>query len=129
MPTVDAIIEYGGGIVLVERRNPPSGWALPGGFVDYGESLESAVVREAREETNLRLEDLRQLHSYSDPGRDRRMHTITTVFTARGVGELRAGDDAGRVKVFRSDELPMSMAFDHRAILEDYLTRRWRRGS
>jgi len=126
VPTVDAIIVYRGGIVLVERLNPPPGWALPGGFVDYGESLEAAVAREAREETNLELEDVRQFHTYSDPGRDPRMHTVTTVFSARGVGELMGGDDACRAEVFLADELPATMAFDHRAILEDYLSGRWR---
>lgn len=129
IPTVDAIIEYEGGIVLVERVNPPPGWALPGGFVDYGESLEEAVIREAREETNLELQDLRQFHTYSDPRRDCRMHTVTTVFAARGVGRLRAGDDAGRTSVFWPDELPSEMAFDHRAIIEDFLADRWRHGS
>jgi len=125
IPTVDVIIEYEGGIVLIERRNPPLGWALPGGFIDYGESAEAAVVREAMEETSLRLEGLRQFHVYSDPTRDRRMHTITTVFTALGVGEARAADDARALKVFRGDEIPSEMAFDHRSILEDYLSDRW----
>ncbi|MBD3347756.1 MAG: NUDIX domain-containing protein [Candidatus Eisenbacteria bacterium] len=124
VPTVDIIIEYEGGIVLVERRNPPHGWALPGGFVDYGESVESAAAREAREETGLELRDLRQFHVYSEPGRDCRMHTMTTVFTARGVGKLMAADDARSAKVF-SDELPETMAFDHRRIIEDYRSGRW----
>lgn len=127
VPTVDIIIEHGGGIVLIERRNPPPGWALPGGFIDYGESAEDAAVREAMEETNLRLEGLRQFHVYSDPRRDCRMHTITTVFAARGVGEARAADDARTVRVFAPGEIPGEMAFDHRAILEDYLADRWSR--
>ncbi|MBC8019494.1 MAG: NUDIX hydrolase, partial [Verrucomicrobia bacterium] len=81
-PTVDIIIETGSGIVLIERKNPPHGWALPGGFVDYGESLEAAAVREAREETSLEVSNLRLLGCYSDPGRDDRMHTISTVYVA-----------------------------------------------
>jgi ADP-ribose pyrophosphatase YjhB (NUDIX family) len=125
VPTVDIIIEYEGGIVLIERRNPPPGWALPGGFIDYGESAEDAAIREAMEETGLGLEGLRQFHVYSDPKRDCRMHTITTVFAARGVGEARAADDARALKVFRLDEIPNEMAFDHRSILEDYLSGRW----
>jgi 8-oxo-dGTP diphosphatase len=126
VPTVDIIIEYDGGIVLVERRNPPHGWALPGGFVDYGESVEAAAAREAREETGLELRDLAQFHVYSDPGRDPRMHTMTTVFVARGEGNLEAADDALSASVFH-DELPSQMAFDHRRIVEDYRTDRWRR--
>jgi 8-oxo-dGTP diphosphatase len=125
LPTVDAIIEFGGGIVLVERRNPPRGWALPGGFVDYGESVEDAVVREAREETGLELWDLRQFHVYSDPRRDSRGHTITTVFVARGEGALSAADDAKAVRVFHAGALPGEIAFDHREILGDYLAGRW----
>ena len=97
--TVDAIIEVSGGIVLVQRSSPPLGFALPGGFVDYGETLEDAVRREAREETDLELLDLAQLHTYSDPARDPRFHTVTTVFTARADGTPRAGDDAAGIKV------------------------------
>ena len=121
MPTVDVIIAVGGGIVLVERRNPPGGWALPGGFIDYGETAEEAAVREAREETGLALDDLRQFRVYSAPDRDPRMHTLTVVFSARGSGEPRAGDDAAAARVFPVEELPREMAFDHRAILDDYL--------
>ncbi|NTV29664.1 MAG: NUDIX hydrolase, partial [Candidatus Omnitrophica bacterium] len=91
---VDIIIEVDGGIVIIERSNPPFGWALPGGFVDRGESLETAARREAREETSLELEELKQFRTYSDPARDPRFHTITTMFTARGVGTPKAGDDA-----------------------------------
>ncbi len=120
VPTVDIIIEYEGGIVLIERLNPPSGWALPGGFIDYGESAEAAASREAREETGLDLACLRQFRVYSDPRRDSRMHTITIVFVARGEGTLAAGDDARRAVVTRPDTLPEEMAFDHRAIIEDY---------
>jgi 8-oxo-dGTP diphosphatase len=124
-PTVDVIIEMDGGIVLVERKNPPHGWALPGGFVDYGESVEKAAAREVEEETGLTLANLTQFHVYSDPRRDPRMHTLTTVFVARGEGELRAADDALDARVFR-DELPERIAFDHRAIIEDYRSGRWR---
>ena len=126
VPTVDIIIEYRGGIVLIERKNPPYGWAIPGGFVDYGESLEAAAVREAREETSLEVELGCQLHTYSDPERDPRQHTITTVYVASGRGELRARDDARRARVFTREQLPAVMAFDHRQILEDYFTGRWR---
>jgi len=125
VPTVDVIVEYRGGIVLVERRHPPHGWALPGGFIDYGESAEDAAVREAREETGLGLSDLAQFHVYSDPKRDCRMHTMTIVFTARGEGSLQGGDDALAARVFAPDELPERMAFDHRRILEDYLSGRF----
>ncbi|GAB4388657.1 MAG: NUDIX hydrolase [Thermodesulfovibrionales bacterium] len=120
VPTVDIIIEYQGGIVLIARRNPPLGWALPGGFVDYGETLEEAAVREAREETGLSVELTRQFHTYSDPRRDPRGHTISTVFVARGTGSLRAADDAAEAGVFTEGSLPGDIAFDHRGILEDY---------
>jgi ADP-ribose pyrophosphatase YjhB (NUDIX family) len=121
VPTVDIIISLGGGIVLIERANPPHGWALPGGFIDYGESAEAAAAREALEETGLRLERLLQFRVYSDPGRDPRMHTITTVFTADGRGALRADDDARSAAVFMLDRLPVELAFDHRRIIEDYI--------
>lgn len=119
-PTVDIIIEYQDGIVLVERKNPPHGWALPGGFVDYGESLESAAIREAREETSLEVSNLQLLGCYSDPARDDRMHTISTVYIADGFGLLQAADDAANVGVFQRDALPVRLCFDHAAILEDY---------
>lgn len=119
-PTVDIIIELEGGIVLIERRNEPFGWALPGGFVDYGESLESAAVREAREETSLQISNLRLLGCYSDPARDARMHTISTVYMATGEGVPRAADDAQNLAVFRLDCLPERLCFDHAQILADY---------
>lgn len=123
--TVDAIIETPGGIVLVKRSNPPLGFALPGGFVDYGESLEEAVRREAREETGLDLLAIRQFHTYSDPSRDPRFHTITTVFSARAVGEPRAGDDAADVRVVRLEEIDkLAFAFDHKQVLEEWRERR-----
>jgi 8-oxo-dGTP diphosphatase len=124
VPTVDIIIEYGGGVVLIQRANEPHGWALPGGFVDYGESLEEAAAREAMEETGLRVELRRQMHTYSDPARDPRKHTISTVYVALGRGGLRAGDDAAGAEVFTRETLPGGIVFDHRRILEDYFTRR-----
>ncbi len=120
VPTVDTIVEKDKGIVLINRKNPPSGWALPGGFVNYGESLEEAARRETKEETNLEIKELRQFRVYSNPKRDPRCHTITTVFTARGQGKLKARDDAKKIKVFGREELPQDLAFDHRQILEDY---------
>ncbi|MBM3246491.1 MAG: NUDIX hydrolase [Candidatus Omnitrophica bacterium] len=120
--TVDAIIEIGDGIVAIKRSNPPFGWALPGGFVDYGESLEEAVTREAKEETNLDLINLKQFHTYSEPTRDPRFHTIGTVFIAQGKGSPKAGDDAGALKVIKLSEIKdLDFAFDHKQIIQDYL--------
>ena len=118
--TVDIIIRYGGGIVLIERKNRPFGWALPGGFVDVGESLEDAAVREAREETSLDVSLIEQFHAYSDPNRDLRFHTASMVFIASGAGELKGRDDARRAAVFTEDTLPGEIAFDHRRIIGDY---------
>lgn len=117
--TVDLILEVDGGIVLVERKYPPLGWALPGGFVEWGETLEDAAVREAKEETGLDVALVRQFHAYSDPGRDLRGHTVSVVFLATASGEAVAGDDAGRVEVFPVDALP-ELAFDHARILADW---------
>jgi len=125
IPTVDIIIDYEGGIILIKRKNPPEGWALPGGFVDYGESLETAAVREAKEETGLDVELIRQFHSYSDPKRDPRHHTITTVFVAKAKGKAVAGDDAKETGIFSKTNLPDQIAFDHREILNDYFTGRY----
>jgi ADP-ribose pyrophosphatase YjhB (NUDIX family) len=122
--TVDAIIEVPTGVVLVKRSNPPLGYALPGGFVDYGESLEAAVRREAMEETGLELQDLKQFHTYSEPARDPRFHTITTVFSARAAGTPRAGDDAAEVHVVPRDSLAgLSFAFDHGQVLKEWVRR------
>jgi len=121
-PTVDIIIEMeDGGIVLIKRKNPPISWALPGGFVDYGESLEHAAIREAKEETSLEITLKSQLHTYSDPQRDPRKHTITTVFIAVATGKPSASDDAHEIGIFTRDKLPHPLAFDHEKILRDYL--------
>ena len=127
-PTADCVIRFQAedgreGIVLIWRKNEPVGWAIPGGFVDYGESVEDAVRREMKEETNLDLEDLELVGVYSDPDRDPRFHTISTVFTARGVGELDAGDDADRAAVFPLDDLPPDeeIVFDHNRIISDFM--------
>ncbi len=125
VPTVDIIIRQGEGIILIKRKNPPPGWALPGGFVDYGETLEDAAIREAQEETGLNIKNLRQFHSYSDPRRDSRQHTISTVFVADAEGTAQAGDDAGDLGVFHPGNLPEEMAFDHRQIVDDYFRRRY----
>jgi ADP-ribose pyrophosphatase YjhB (NUDIX family) len=121
-PTVDIIIRIGNGIVLIERKNPPYGWALPGGFVDYGESLETAAVREAKEETSLDVRLISQFRAYSDPDRDPRHHTITVVFIAEADGTPKAADDAISAKVFTLDDLPENLAFDHRKICMDYFS-------
>ncbi len=119
-PTVDIIIELDGDrIVLIERKNPPHGWALPGGFVDEGEPLWRAAVREAEEETGLVVTLTDQLHTYSAPDRDPRQHTISTVFIGRAQGEPRAGDDAAKVMTATADHWP-ELAFDHARILADY---------
>ena len=121
IPTVDIIIEIESkGIILIKRENPPYGWAIPGGFVDYGESLEGAAVREAKEETNLDVKLTRQFHTYSDPKRDPRHHSISTVYIGRGKGKPKAKDDAIEIGVFNESNLPDEIAFDHRSILMDY---------
>jgi ADP-ribose pyrophosphatase YjhB (NUDIX family) len=124
IPTVDLIIEISAngksGIILIERRNPPFGWALPGGFVDYGESLEQAAIREALEETSLNVHLLNQFHSYSDPARDPRQHTITTVYIASATGNPKAADDAINLDIFQENHLPKPIVFDHQLIIQDY---------
>ena len=122
-PTVDIIIEINGGIVLIQRKNPPYGWAIPGGFVDYGETLEAAAVREAGEETSLDVELVSPLGAYSDPDRDPRQHTISFVYVARAEGTPRAADDASDARIFKMDVLPENLAFDHDRILRDYYER------
>jgi len=122
-PTVDLILMDAGrsGVFLVERKNPPHGWALPGGFVEWGESLEEAARREGEEETSLRIRVEEQFRAYGDPDRDPRFHTITVVFAAVGTGDARGADDARSVRFFRWEELPEKMAFDHRGILGEFL--------
>lgn len=122
--TVDIIIEHEKGIVLIERKNQPQGWALPGGFVDYGETVEAAATREAKEETGLELNNLRQFRVYSNPDRDPRGHTVSVVFTAKGTGTPRADTDAKNLKVFGKTDLPANIVFDHRKILADYFSSR-----
>ncbi len=118
--TVDTIIQTTGGIVLIERRNPPPGWALPGGFVDVGESVEAAARREALEETGLDITLIQQFHTYSDPARDTRGHTVSVVFLAAATGIPKGGDDARRAAVFPLNALPTPLAFDHGQIISDY---------
>ena len=121
LPTIDIIIELtGGGVVLIERKNIPYGWALPGGFVDYGESLEAAAVREAKEETSLEVQLIEQFYTYSDPSRDPRKHTISTVYIAAAQGIPQGADDAKRAKIFTKGQLPNPIVFDHPRILNDY---------
>jgi 8-oxo-dGTP diphosphatase len=121
LPTVDIIIELpDGGIVLIERKNPPHGWALPGGFVDYGESLERAAIREAKEETCLDVHLSEQLYAYSDPHRDPRHHTISVVFIATANGTPSGADDAKIARAFRESEIPNPVVFDHPRILREY---------
>ncbi|GAB6142314.1 NUDIX hydrolase [Methylosoma difficile] len=108
-------------IVLIERANPPYGWALPGGFVDVGECLENAAVREALEEVTLEVRLTALLGIYSDPRRDERGHTVTAVYVAEANGMPKAADDAKNCQAFRLDELPEQLAFDHALVLADYL--------
>ncbi|MBI5016669.1 MAG: NUDIX hydrolase [Deltaproteobacteria bacterium] len=119
LPTVDVAIVDGDQVVLVRRRNPPEGWALPGGFVEEGEALEAAAVREAREETGLAVKLREQFFTYSDPARDPRRHTITTVFLAEAEGVPRGGDDAAEARCWPLDSLPRPLCFDHARILAD----------
>jgi 8-oxo-dGTP diphosphatase len=126
--TVDVVIRMDGDprrVVLIRRKNPPPGWAIPGGFVDWGESVEQAAVREAREETSLEVTLIRQFHTYSDPSRDPRGHSVAVVFLADATGRPVGADDAAEARVFTADELPEEIAFDHREILEDVFAERY----
>jgi 8-oxo-dGTP diphosphatase len=128
-PTVDIIIELvdrpNRPIVLIERKNPPFGWAIPGGFIDYGESVETAAEREAQEETSLDVELVDLLGIYSAPDRDPRHHTISTVFLAKATGEPKAADDAKSLKFFEPWQIPPNLCFDHDQIIQDYLRYRF----
>jgi 8-oxo-dGTP diphosphatase len=128
-PTVDLLIELidrpQRPLVLVERLNPPHGWALPGGFVDYGESVETAARREAHEETGLTVQLVELFHVYSQPDRDPRKHTLSVVFLARATGTPQAGDDAKHLQVFEPWQIPKNLCFDHDRILNDYLNYRF----
>ncbi|NMG58922.1 NUDIX hydrolase [Geitlerinema sp. P-1104] len=130
-PTVDLLIELSDRpqrpLVLIERLNPPYGWALPGGFVDYGESVETAARREAKEETGLTVELVELFHVYSNPDRDPRKHTLSVVFLATACGTPQAGDDAKHLHVFGPWEIPENLCFDHDRILGDYLKYRFHR--
>jgi ADP-ribose pyrophosphatase YjhB (NUDIX family) len=131
----DILIEYSGGIVLIERRNPPLGLAIPGGFAELGLSLEENARKEAKEETGLEVTILnprRPLCVRSDPERDPRGHAVSVAYVARGEGELRAGDDAADARVYSLGEIKAliegnRLAFDHGEILRDYLEYRRRR--
>jgi 8-oxo-dGTP diphosphatase len=129
-PTVDLLIELAdapGHIVFIVRRNEPRGLALPGGFVDDGEWVADAAVREAKEETGLDVELVELFHVYSDPARDPRQHTVSTVFLARASGRPVGGDDAAECIVCAPDAVPQPLVFDHATIVADYLAYR-RRG-
>ena len=121
-PTVDVIVEIGNKVLLVKRRNPPHGWALPGGFIEYGESAEEAANREIFEEAGIHLTGLKQFRCYSAPKRDPRFHTITLVFSATSFDKPSAGDDAAEAALFDLDELPSPIVFDHIKILEDFFS-------
>jgi len=120
LPTADVLIEVGGRVVLVRRKYPPPGWAIPGGFVEAGETVETAAVREALEETGLRVTLTALLGVYSDPARDPRHHTISIVYIGRAEGAPQGGDDAAEARLFGEGDLPSPLAFDHAKILSDY---------
>ena len=123
-PTVDIIIELidrpGRPIVLIERKNEPMGWAIPGGFVDYGESIETAATREAEEEVSLKVKLIEQFYVYSAPDRDPRQHTLSIVFIATAKGKPVAADDAKNLGIFNQYDLPQNLCFDHNRVLQDY---------
>jgi len=124
---VDTLIDMGAGmIVLIERKNEPHGWALPGGYVDIGETVEEAAFRECAEECKIEIEIVKQFHVYSDPARDSRGHTASVVFIARGHGEPRAASDAVNIGLFHQGNLPENICFDHRRIINDYFLEQYR---
>jgi ADP-ribose pyrophosphatase YjhB (NUDIX family) len=118
-PTADVVVIRNGAVLLIRRKNPPEGYALPGGFIDYGETAEAAAVRELAEETGLEALSLQLLGVYSDPNRDPRFHTLTVVFIGQVEGTLKAGDDAAEAQWFPLTRLPEPIAFDHRQIIAD----------
>ncbi len=118
-PTADIVAFRDGHVLLILRKHPPQGWALPGGFVDYGETAESAAIRELREETNLEAGPLTLVGVYSDPSRDPRKHTLGVAFKSNVYGDLKAGDDALEAHWFPLNDLPHDIAFDHRKIIQD----------
>jgi 2-dehydropantoate 2-reductase len=119
--TADVIVRNGGSILLIERMNEPFGWAIPGGFVDYGEKVEDAAVRELFEETGIMADTIELLGIYSDPKRDKRGHTATAVYYTESTQLPKAGDDAKNAVFFPLDKLPDEIAFDHRTIISDYI--------
>jgi len=123
-PTVDILIElvdHPGKIVFIERAHEPTGLALPGGFVDEGEWVADAAVREAKEETGLDVEILELFHVYSNPRRDPRKHTMSTVFIGRASGDPVGSDDAAKAHIAAPDALPGTLVFDHATIIADYI--------
>jgi 8-oxo-dGTP diphosphatase len=123
--TIIELIDYPGRpIVLIERANPPYGWAIPGGFVDVGERVEHAAVREAQEEVGLDVRLIALLGIYSDPSRDHRGHTVTACYVAEAAGTPVAADDAKNCRIFSLDELPEPLAFDHADVLQHYISYR-----
>lgn len=119
LPTVDIIIRYNNGLVLIERKNPPHGLALPGGYVDYGETLREAAIREAKEETNLDIDGLGFFNYYDSPNRDPRYHTMSFVFFGTGKGAPKATDDADKIIIVPFFNIP-ELVFDHNQILNDF---------
>ncbi|MCB1059033.1 MAG: NUDIX hydrolase [Calditrichaeota bacterium] len=123
LPTADIVAIRNNEVLLIRRRNPPEGWALPGGFVEYGETAEAAAIRELREETGLLATNLRLVGVYSDPNRDRRFHTFGVAYAADTSGEIVPGDDASEARWFPLEQLPKPIAFDHRLIIADAIGR------